>query len=121
MAQICEVPCVLVVEDDADIREVICDILADAGFAVRSARNGAEALAELNQVADQTCLVLADWQMPIMGGEELLGRIRSTHKFAPLPVIITTASGERMPETGVMRKPLSADVVLQLVRNYCAA
>jgi len=64
---------VLVVDDDADIREVVQSILACDGYAVRSAENGAQAL-ELVR-AQRPDLILLDIRMPVMDGREFHRRL----------------------------------------------
>jgi two-component system response regulator (stage 0 sporulation protein F) len=64
---------VLVVDDDADIREVVESILACDGYAVRSAENGAQAL-ELVR-AQRPDLILLDIRMPVMDGREFHRRL----------------------------------------------
>ena len=66
---------VLVVEDDADIREAVQLILEDEGFDVVTACNGAEAEAELAHM-EEPCLVLLDLMMPVMNGWELLAHLK---------------------------------------------
>src|SRR5690349_4088262 len=61
---------VLVVEDDADIRESVCQILEDEGFPTVGACNGKEALATLRTMEPLPRLILLDLMMPIMNGWE---------------------------------------------------
>ena len=58
---------VLVVEDDWDIREVVADVLRDAGRTVDTARDGLEALKKLDSV-QRPCLVVLDLMMPRLDG-----------------------------------------------------
>ena len=56
---------ILVVDDDEDLREVICGVLEDAGYEAASAGNGREALDFLRS-SPPPCLVLLDLMMPVM-------------------------------------------------------
>src|ERR1700682_3781073 len=62
---------VLVVEDDADIRESLIEILEESGFPTVGAANGHEALERLRRSGQPPCLILLDLMMPVMGGISL--------------------------------------------------
>ncbi len=80
---------ILVVDDSPTVGDVVSEILTDAGFDVQRASSGQEALAAIeNNLPD---LVLSDVEMPIMGGFELLERIRQ--RWPHLPVIMLTTRG----------------------------
>jgi two-component system, chemotaxis family, sensor kinase CheA len=87
-----EQPTVLVVDDQFTVRELQRSILEAAGYRVRTARDGREALAE---VADDGAvgLVVTDLQMPEMDGIELLRAIRDSREYASLPVVVVTSQG----------------------------
>jgi CheY-like chemotaxis protein len=79
---------ILVVDDDFDIREVICDRLSSVGYAVLTAHNGAQAL-ELVRVSQLQGMLL-DIRMPGMDGLAVLATV---HRDQPqLPIIVVTAS-----------------------------
>jgi CheY-like chemotaxis protein len=80
---------VLIVDDTADCRIVMCAMLEAAGYTVRSAESGAEALALVDERAPD--VVLLDFMMPGMTGIEVLERLRSEHSTARIPVIMVTA------------------------------
>jgi two-component system, OmpR family, KDP operon response regulator KdpE len=77
---------VLVVEDDAGIRQSLFETLGALGFAIGEAHNGEEALLRLRMVDYDA--VLLDINMPGMGGEETCRRI--CHSFPRLPIIMLT-------------------------------
>jgi len=77
---------VLVVEDDAGIRQSLFETLGALGFAVGEAHNGEEALVQLRMVNYDA--VLLDINMPGMGGKEACRRIGAT--FPGLPIIMLT-------------------------------
>ena len=67
----------LLIEDDADIRESLIDLLKEAGHAVVTAGDGTEALRMLDAGAiPRPCLVLLDWLMRPMSGEQFLEAIQ---------------------------------------------
>ncbi|MET0342215.1 MAG: response regulator [Polyangiales bacterium] len=113
---------ILLVEDDEDIREVIAEILRDAGYAVIEAENGQLALEALDNLREPPCLVLLDLMMPVMSGAELLRVLDETHRLASLPVIVVSAGGDPASvaaATKFIRKPPSVGLLLQLVREFC--
>lgn len=80
---------VLVVEDDADLREAVCDTLELEGIASTAACHGKEALTALDQAP--FVAVLSDVSMPEMDGHQLLAEIQ--RRQPGLPVILMTAYG----------------------------
>jgi len=59
---------VLIVEDDADLREMMCLLLAHEGFEAEAVGNGVEALERLRSAAPRPQLILLDLMMPRMDG-----------------------------------------------------
>ena len=80
---------VLIVEDDMALCEALCDTLEIEGYSVISAKNGIEALSQLQKHSVR--LVVSDVQMPVMDGLQLLQNLRQ--KFEELPVLLMTAYG----------------------------
>jgi DNA-binding response OmpR family regulator len=76
----------LVVDDVDEVREVVCEILRAAGFAVEAAANGSEGLDWLAR--DRFDLALIDIGMPEMNGLEMLARLREVHA-APRVLVMT--------------------------------
>jgi len=85
---------ILVVEDDADLAQLVIDIFMTAGFEVRWAANRAEINAELHRAGID--LVLLDIVLPDADGLQVLRRVREHPRLADLPVIIMT--GKVAPE-----------------------
>ncbi len=82
-------PVVLVVEDDMDLREAICDTLELGGYETLSAENGQKALMIVDQ--EHVDLVVSDVQMDQMDGHTLLKNIKT--RRTDLPVLLMTAYG----------------------------
>lgn len=80
---------VLVVDDSPIDRKLASSLLTKAGFTVRVAGNGQEALAALEK--ERAELVITDLQMPEMDGLTLVQEVRS--RYADIPVILMTAHG----------------------------
>lgn len=114
---------VLVVDDDADVRFGLVEILADEGFEVASAVHGAEAL-ELLRAGLQPALILLDLRMPVMDGEAFCERWREDEALARLPVVIISADANaverarRCGATGILEKPVDLDVLLNTIEKY---
>lgn len=83
-------PRVLLVDDDATIREHLAPVLTRSGLEVVTASHGAEALDTIGR--DRPDLVILDVMMPVLDGRETLRRIRAEHEW--LPVILLTEVGE---------------------------
>jgi len=112
---------VLVVEDDADIRESLVEALLIEGFDVLQAANGAEALRVLSQVPAPG-IVLLDLMMPVMDGWQFLAARRADPALAQVPVAVVSAVGGGSPDeiVAALRKPVDLDRLVALVAEYCA-
>ena len=86
---------ILVVEDDATMREAVASSLESLGYRVLKTANGKEALGALEQQASQVALVLSDMVMPKMGGRVLF---RELSRLYP-DIKIVLMSGHPMEET----------------------
>jgi len=113
---------ILVVEDDPNLREAVCDTLELAGQAVISAPGGEEALVLLD--AQSVSLVVSDVRMMPMDGIALLKEIRS--RFPHLPVVLMTAFADVDRAVEAMRagacdfllKPFEPKALLEHVARY---
>lgn len=117
------VECVLVVDDNAAIRELVCRVLERAGYRVLTAASGEEALQRLDEAANPVHLVMTDVVMPGMSGPEMVKQIRSRN--LPPRVLFTTGyaddtilSREILPaDLPLLSKPFSADALTAKVRE----
>ncbi len=83
---------VLVVEDHDDARSAVTDLLTLAGFDVRAAANGAEALRSIDREGMPHAIVL-DLMLPWVNGVEVLATLRAHAGGRRVPVLVTTATG----------------------------
>lgn len=81
-------PHILVVEDDSDSRDVLCQALRKMGFEASGVANGREALASILERTPD--LVVLDLLMPEMDGPSLLEVLRSYLRLQSLPVVVLT-------------------------------
>lgn len=105
---------ILVVDDEAYCRDTLCDVLQDEGYNVIVARDGREALHQLE--TGKPSLMILDLLMPGMSGNALYEEMQKSPRFAKIPVLVTTSDPSRAP-TGVptLEKPLKLDRLLSLV------
>ena len=85
-------PLVLVVEDEADIRELVSYNLTKAGYQVTGVVTGEEALAAVE--TDPPDLVVLDLMLPGMDGLTVCRRLKKDPKTASIPIVMLTAKGE---------------------------
>ena len=116
-----EVATVLVVEDHADLREMLATLLEGEGFHVETARNGAEALVCMKQT--RPSVILLDLMMPVMSGDEFRQRQLQDPNYADVPVICMTAAhdglqrAERLQATRYFQKPVDFDRLIHAVHQ----
>jgi CheY-like chemotaxis protein len=82
---------VLVVEDEADLRTALVELLSIWGYRVSTARDGREALERL-RVGQEPLLVLLDLQMPVMNGDQLLDEVSRHPPRRPLRIVVLSAN-----------------------------
>ncbi len=121
-------PCdhlVLVVDDDADIRESLSDVLTDEGYQVVTAVDGRDALVKLRGPGVAPCVILLDLMMPVMSGVEFYAEKQSDPKLSSIPVVIVSADGNvRLKASSLggeyIAKPVRIEQVLDAVQRHCA-
>jgi signal transduction histidine kinase len=84
---------ILLVDDDANMRDTLREMLEQAGFTVLTASDGIHALAELETSIPD--LVISDINMPRMDGHQLYEAVRAREQWAQLPFIFVSGLGER--------------------------
>jgi len=84
---------ICVVDDDDFQRKLTTQLLESAGFRIRGAASGNEAIGLLTRTGAD--LVLMDYQMPDMNGLEVLGRLKADAQLGAIPVIMITGNSER--------------------------
>jgi len=113
---------VLIVEDDADLREMMAQLLALEGFGAHAVANGREALDYLEN-GHSPRLILLDLMMPVMDGWEFRREQQRDPRVADIPVIVLSALDQSragdIDEAAFLKKPLDFDRLLDLVRHYC--
>jgi DNA-binding NtrC family response regulator len=82
---------ILIVDDEANLRKTLAEILSARGYSVLEADDGATAVEILRDATPD--LIFSDWKMPEMGGEKFLQHLRAEGRLAAIPVIVITAFG----------------------------
>ena len=109
---------VLLVDDEADVAHGLAALLRARGYECQLARDGLEALQRL-EADPLPDLVLLDYEMPQLDGEEVLRRLRRDPRTAHLPVLLATASTIDLSRlrrvSGLLRKPYPRHVLFAMI------
>jgi twitching motility two-component system response regulator PilH len=113
----------LVVDDERDHRDLVCDMLEESGWKVEPAEDGIAGLGRIPNLHPD--LVLLDVRMPQLDGGGLLKMLRSTPQGRDIKVVLTTGF-EIAPELrrlagGVLTKPFSRKELLRVIRGLRVA
>jgi len=115
-----------VVEDQEDNRQILRDLLGNAGYELTEAENGEEAIAAVGRRRPD--LILMDIQLPVMDGYEATRQIRTNPDLRSVPIIAVTSYALAGDEDkaraagcdGYVTKPYSPRDLLAKVRVYLA-
>ncbi len=110
-------PRVLVVEDDVEIREALCDVLRIAGYDPVEAGNGVEALHAIDEHPPD--VILLDVRMPVMDGVEFL-RVYEERRLPPVRIVVLTANPRDLPaerDLPLLAKPYDVDRLLRMIEE----
>ena len=114
---------ILVVDDDADIRAALTEVLEEQGYVVRAAANGAEALKRVRERTPN--LVLLDLMMPVMDGIEFLDVVKADRTMPEVPIVVLSANlaitqRHRRDVLCYLNKPVNLDLLLQTCELWCS-
>lgn len=118
---------VLVVDDDKNVRDLICGELTDKGYGTAAAGNGKEALSYLRSSGRRPGLILLDLMMPEMTGWEFRKAQQDDPALSGIPVAIITGLDvpeDRLQAIGavdVLCKPSRVEPLVSLVSRFCGA
>ena len=116
---------VLIIDDDKFVVSALRRILERAGYATVSAADGREALDLLHATAARPRLILLDWRMPVMSGEEFRIEQLKDSSLTNIPVVVISAEGAvrdraiELRTAGFLQKPIGRDVLLETVKTHC--
>jgi two-component system sensor histidine kinase/response regulator len=115
---------ILIVDDEKDLRAVVKDVLADAGYETLTAENGAQGLVLTKSMIPD--LILCDIQMPAMNGYDLLNAVKMDPELGKIPFIFMTGvnvgqydlrKGMDLGADDYLTKPFSAEELIQAVET----
>ena len=120
---------VLVVEDDREINELVCAYAEIAGFGVRSALNGTDAVAQVRR--RPPALIVLDLMLPDIDGFEVCRRVKAEAEASgrPIPVIIILSAldGEKSRQQGralgavdYLTKPFDPDQLMETIARHAS-
>jgi len=114
---------ILVVEDDADVRDVLTQCLHAEGYTVDQAANGQEALDHL-YAGLLPCLILLDLKMPVMDGPEFRRQQLAYPAWVDIPVVVSSlVDGAHLASllrpAAFLAKPFQIADLLTIAREYC--
>jgi two-component system, chemotaxis family, chemotaxis protein CheY len=117
---------VLVVEDDADSREMLIVVLGEQGFKVTGAEDGRAALDLIESTRPD--LIITDIQMPNLDGVGLIKELRKQPEMRDVPILIFSACRDKMFSDAMLAganaaasKPLRLDSFIRLVKSLLTA
>ena len=112
---------ILIVEDNADIRETLGMALLSFGYSVRQAVNGRDAVDQLQSGACSPTVILLDMMMPIMDGREFMAALRKLPAFDATSVILCSANRDlsdlaaELGVSGYLTKPVDYRELTQMI------
>ncbi len=118
---------VMVIDDDADIRDVIRTILQLAGYDVLTACDGADALSKLTGQGLLPGVILLDLRMPVMDGHQFREAQLRDPRLAAVPVVVMSGdanvadTARDLYAESVIQKPVQMSRLLAEVSRFCRA
>lgn len=115
-------PSILIVDDDADVRLLLGAFLTKAGYVVHTAREGRQALHQLEK-DEKPGLIVLDYIMPDMNGKEFLSARRRDPRLRGIPVILLSAwtrlwsGGAQLGVAEILTKPVDPETLLESVQR----
>lgn len=113
---------ILIVEDDADIRDTLQHLLEASGYRAAPASNGQVAL-ELLETIERPCLILLDLMMPVMDGWAFLSALEQDDALADVPIVIVSAYTDKVTSLEraqqILKKPVDIHALMEVVRQHC--
>ena len=111
------------IDDEEIVRDMVCEMLAPQGLRVLVAESGAAGLARYREQGAEIDLVLLDFSMPEMGGEETFKELRKVNP--DVPVLLSSGFGQEeatrrfkgLGLTGFIQKPYRLATLLAEVRR----
>lgn len=109
------IPLLLIVEDNAEMLEMLSEALMLNALHIIQAENGAHALDILTTADILPDLIITDWLMPVMDGVNLIHQIRNNPRWSHIPILVITGGREDFAKLklkgiqGVLTKPFEVE------------
>lgn len=119
---------IIFVEDSPTMRRIIMNSLSKIGFEdIMEAENGVDALEKIGD--NDFDMVITDWNMPEMNGEELVKELRGRDKFKNTPILMVTTRGMqddvmtaiKMGVNGYVVKPFTPEILKKKISEIFSA
>ena len=116
---------ILLVEDDADHRGLLAELLLAHGYAVVTAGDGKDALAALRDFVRLPSAIVMDLRMPVMTGWELLEALARHAPWSTIPVLVLSATPNARPiasgqVVAKLTKPADVELLLSGIEHACS-
>lgn len=114
---------ILLIDDDADMRDTMTDVLRDEGYDVIAVAGGREALRLLEEGA-RPALILLDMMMPGMDGRQFRAEQTKNREWAAIPTVVFSAyvnvaeTASAIGAAGGLQKPVRMEALLELVGRF---
>lgn len=121
---------ILVVDDSTLERKLVVALIKKSGIPceILQAENGESALAMLGENYQDICLILLDWQMPVMSGLEFMEGVVKVPAVANIPIVLVTASGSDESRkqardinpnlAGYVVKPYKSEILIDTIKPF---
>ena len=116
----------MIIDDDDDLRDALCDIMAAEGYEVAAFGDASTALAALEHGL-MPFLILLDLMMPGMSGWEFRAAQLENPKLAHIPIVVVTAATsvsagrQTLGDVAILPKPFALDTLLPIVVQHAQA
>ena len=112
---------ILIVDEDATVRQLFRAVLALAGFDVETSADGLSALRSIDEARPD--LVVLDLTLPRLDGRTVIRELRANRHTWSIPVVIVTGTDDEyaVRAAGILRKPCSPEQLLQVVNSHLRA
>jgi CheY-like chemotaxis protein len=115
---------ILLVENDADIRESLVELLELRGYQVTATDDGHKALERL-ETGPLPCLIILDLMLPAMSGWEFRRRQLADNRWSDIPVVLLSGvnnlpqESRRLKAVAFLLKPINFDSLYETIGRYC--
>ena len=114
---------ILVVEDENEIREILCELFRSEGFEVLEASNGEEGLQRLRNSLVRPVMISLDIMMPVLDGQSFILQLQRSPEFkgfSDIPIVVVSAGrGELQGEIAAsVPKPPDFERLIALARKF---